>query len=242
MTNVTEIVLSQIHPEWKKLFFNSTDTRLVDLLDETIRNVMNTGHKLCPDNPSKILKCLSINPEDMKAVIVGQDPYPQPGIAQGTAFSCIGKFQPSLSIMVRELEQEYQTSDLALTFDGTLKPWVDQGVVLLNASLTCEQWKPNSHFAIWQPFMTELFKIFNEFNIQISESVDAIKFMTIHSAKGLEFPVVLLPMAKEKLKFSNWLEVEDPNLEGLHSVYIEKINDGMAAYVGAQTIKQQWVG
>jgi ATP-dependent exoDNAse (exonuclease V) beta subunit len=69
----------------------------------------------------------------------------------------------------------------------------------------------------------------DEFNIQISESVDAIKFMTIHSAKGLEFPVVLLPMAKEKLKFSNWLDVEDQNLEGLHSVYIEKINDGMAA-------------
>ncbi len=176
MTNVTEIVLSQIHPEWKKLFFNSTDTRLVDLLDETIRNVMNTGHKLCPDHPSKILKCLSINPEDMKAVIVGQDPYPQPGIAQGTAFSCIGKFQPSLSIMVRELEQEYQTSDLALTFDGTLKPWVDQGVVLLNAGLTCEQWKPNSHFTIWQPFMTELFKIFNEFKI-IRESNDSLVFV-----------------------------------------------------------------
>jgi len=53
-----------------------------------------------------------------------------------------------LNILVRELEQEYQLNDLATTFDGTLKPWVDQGVILLNASLTCEQWKPNSHFTI----------------------------------------------------------------------------------------------
>jgi len=83
MTNVTEIVLSQIHPEWKKLFFNSTDTRLVDLLDETIRNVMNTGHKLCPDNPNKILKCLSVDPDLAKVVIVGQNVYPQPGISTG---------------------------------------------------------------------------------------------------------------------------------------------------------------
>ena len=87
MTNVTELVLSQIHPEWKTLFFNSTDTRLVDLLDQTILNVMNTGHKLCPDNPGKILKCLSINPEDIRVVICGQDLYPQPGIATGYSFA-----------------------------------------------------------------------------------------------------------------------------------------------------------
>jgi len=81
-----------------------------------------------------------------------------------------------LNILVRELEQEYQLNDLATTFDGTLKPWVDQGVILLNASLTCEQWKPNSHFTIWNPFMTELFKIFNEFKIT-RESQNSLVFV-----------------------------------------------------------------
>lgn len=160
MHKITQIVLSQIHPEWVRLF-NSLQTNILDILDETIINVIKTGHKLCPDNPDKILKCLSLSPEDVSAILVLQDPYPQPGISTGYAAAVIGdKFQPSLNIMIRELGNELNQEIIG--FDGTLKHWVDQGIILLNSSLTCEQWKAGSHSIIWQPFMTELMKLLND--------------------------------------------------------------------------------
>jgi len=71
---VTQTALSVIHPEWLKYFqVLEGDKSLVDILDKTIIKVIATGHKLCPDNPSKILKCFSQSPEDLKVVIVGQD-------------------------------------------------------------------------------------------------------------------------------------------------------------------------
>jgi len=81
MHKITQQIIQQIHPNWLPIF-NST-VNMVDLLDETILNVIKTGHKLCPDNPNKILKCLSVDPDLAKVVIVGQNVYPQPGISTG---------------------------------------------------------------------------------------------------------------------------------------------------------------
>ena len=80
MNKVTELALKEIHPNWLPLF-QSTSINLVDLLDQTIQKIINTGDRLCPDHPSKILKCLSVNPDDVKTIITLQEVYPQPGIA-----------------------------------------------------------------------------------------------------------------------------------------------------------------
>ena len=175
MNKVTELALKEIHPNWLPLF-NSTSINLVDLLDQTIQKIINTGDRLCPDHPSKILKCLSVNPDDIKLICCSQDPYPQPKIALDTAFSCEGKWQPSLNIMVRELVKEYDDETIFDRFDGTLKHWVDQGVILINSALSCKEWTPNSHFEIWNPFMTELFKIFNDLKVT-QESMNSIVFV-----------------------------------------------------------------
>lgn len=81
---VTQIALQSVHSEWLKYFqVILADKSLIDILDETIIKVIATGHKLCPDHPSKILKCFSEDPNDIKVVICGMNPYPQPGIATG---------------------------------------------------------------------------------------------------------------------------------------------------------------
>ena len=175
MNKVTEIILKEIHPNWLPLF-NSISVNLVDLLDETIAKILGLNQKLCPDHPSKILKCLSVNPDDVKAIICGADPYPQPNIATGYAFACDGKWQPSLNIMVRELVKEYDDETIFDRFDGTLFNWVDQGVILLNSSLSCQEWTPNTHTEIWKPFITELFKIFNDLKVT-QESMNSIVFV-----------------------------------------------------------------
>ena len=70
----------------------------------------------------------------------------------------------------------------------------------------------------------------NATTIQASENLDAVKLMTIHKAKGLEFPVVFLPMENEHKdgKFSNWLDIDSEN--GLSSVNINPFGKELEAY------------
>lgn len=174
-------LLKYVHPEWIKIFNEptSTDLTLMDLLEQAVKDVIATGVKSCPDSADKILKAFSIHPNDVKCLVLGQDCYPQPGVATGIAFSCLGeKWQPSLQILVRELEKEYDTSDLAQRFDGSLQHWVNQGVLLLNASLSCEQWKPNTHKEIWKPFMTEVINNLNYLKVT-RESMNSLVFVLL---------------------------------------------------------------
>ena len=81
---------------------------------------------------------------DVKVVILGQDPYHGPDQAEGLSFSVSDKVlkPPSLQNIFKELE-----SDLKIPFPehNSLKKWAKQGVLLLNAVLTVEEHKPTSH-------------------------------------------------------------------------------------------------
>ena len=91
-------------------------------------------------------------PERVRAVILGQDPYHEPGQAQGLAFSVPAgvTLPPSLRNIFTELE-----SDLGLPKpeSGDLTAWAEQGVLLLNTVLTVRRGEANSHAALgWQAF------------------------------------------------------------------------------------------
>jgi uracil-DNA glycosylase len=95
-------------------------------------------------------------PERVRAVILGQDPYHEPGQAMGLAFSVRSgvKLPPSLRNIYRELE-----ADLGLPAPktGDLSPWAGQGVLLLNTVLTVAAGRANSHKSLgWQAFTGEL--------------------------------------------------------------------------------------
>jgi uracil-DNA glycosylase len=88
---------------------------------------------------------------DTKVVILGQDPYHTPGVANGLSFSVnSGKtIPPSLKNIYKELENDLSIKNN----DGNLKKWAEQGILLLNGVLTVEQSKPNSHKDIgWEKF------------------------------------------------------------------------------------------
>lgn len=99
------------------------------------------------------------NPKDLKVVIIGQDPYFNPGQANGLAFS-VGegvKFPPSLLNIYKELKIEYGYD---IPASGSLEPWARQGVLLLNASLTVHEGEPNSHAKLgWMNFTDDLIKV-----------------------------------------------------------------------------------
>ena len=91
-------------------------------------------------------------PEAVRVVILGQDPYHEPGQAHGLAFSVRRgvKLPPSLRNIYQELESDV---GIAPAKDGDLTAWARQGVLLLNTVLTVESGRANSHKNFgWQRF------------------------------------------------------------------------------------------
>jgi uracil-DNA glycosylase len=94
---------------------------------------------------SKIFAAFDHTPfEDVKVVIVGQDPYHGPGQANGLSFSVNPgiALPPSLVNIFKEIQSEFGTP---MPENGDLTRWADQGVLLLNASLTVAEHMPKSH-------------------------------------------------------------------------------------------------
>lgn len=102
--------------------------------------------------------------EDIKVVIIGQDPYHEKGQANGLAFSVNRgvKLPPSLRNIYREIENEYGCE---MSKDGDLTSWAMQGVLLLNATLTVRDGLANSNKNIgWQKFTDKVIEKINENN------------------------------------------------------------------------------
>mgnify|MGYP000341780333 CR=1 FL=1 len=106
--------------------------------------------------------------DDMKVVIVGQDPYPQLGVADGIAFSCSrkGKAEKSLQYILKQTIGGYeQTGRVMYTPEECdLRRWSNQGVLLINTAFTCEINKIGSHYAIWKSFTEYIFDNINRHN------------------------------------------------------------------------------
>ena len=90
--------------------------------------------------------------EQVKVVIIGQDPYHEPGQAHGLSFSVQDgvQFPPSLQNIFKEIQQDLGTP---IPPTGNLTRWAEQGVLLLNATLTVRAHQANSHAMLgWQKF------------------------------------------------------------------------------------------
>lgn len=107
--------------------------------------------------------------EAPKVVFLGQDPYPQPGMATGIAFGNLKntiKISPSLEIFKNALLNPEIPHD-SVQFDCTLESWERQGVLLLNSALTVAKNKPLSHILIWNDFIRDVLKNLNNYSTGI---------------------------------------------------------------------------
>jgi uracil-DNA glycosylase len=93
----------------------------------------------------------------LNTVIIGQDPYPQLGVADGISFSCsnTNALQPSLRYVLGEVNKTVYGDNLVST-DVDLKRWSNQGILMLNTSLTTEVGKIGQHYNIWKDFTAYL--------------------------------------------------------------------------------------
>ncbi len=150
------------------MFHNDWDGVLKDELQkEYFKNLLSKVNNLYEEKiiypPKKdVFNAFRLSYNDVKVVILGQDPYHGEGEAHGYAFSCLKTpIPPSLKNIYKELYD-----DLGIEKDmnnGDLFPWVKQGVMLLNAGLTVEKDKPNSHKDLdWHIFTDEVIRKLNE--------------------------------------------------------------------------------
>ena len=113
--------------------------------------------------PGKLIfNAFNLCPFDkVKVVIIGQDPYHEPGQAHGLSFSvCDGvPFPPSLQNIFKEIEQDL---GMPIPMTGTLTRWAEQGVLLLNATLTVRAHQAASHQRRgWEEFTDAAIKALN---------------------------------------------------------------------------------
>jgi uracil-DNA glycosylase len=103
--------------------------------------------------------------DQLKLVIVGQDPYPTLGVADGISFSCgnTNKLQPSLRYILGEVNRTVYNGE-SISTDVDLTRWSNQGILMLNTSLTTEVGKIGQHYDIWKGFTSYLFDYLNHNN------------------------------------------------------------------------------
>lgn len=140
-------------------YFNDW-SKVVDLkeADRILKKLSASNYIICPQlkNVFKAFRLCSLN--NLRVVILGQDPYPQKDVATGIAFANTPKtkeLSPSLEVL-RESVIDYSIPHRTLTFDTSLEKWEAQGVLLLNSALSCELGRVGSHTLLWRPFIISL--------------------------------------------------------------------------------------
>jgi len=106
--------------------------------------------------------------DDVKVLLLGQDPYPTPGMAHGLSFSIpshIRSFPPSLKNIYKELQDDL---GCRIPNNGCLEPWARQGVLLLNTVLTVRAHSANSHRGRGWEFITDrVIEVVNEKPVRV---------------------------------------------------------------------------
>jgi uracil-DNA glycosylase len=119
-------------------------------------------HRIYPDMYSIFNAMHYTAYEDVKVVILGQDPYHGPGQAHGLSFSVLPGVPapPSLVNIFKELQDDL---GCAIPNNGCLKPWAEQGVLLLNAVLTVREHQAASHQGRgWEQFTDHIIELLNQ--------------------------------------------------------------------------------
>ncbi|MGZ3808485.1 MAG: uracil-DNA glycosylase [Bacteriovorax sp.] len=155
-------LINYLHdPTWKTLLKSEFESPYMQSLESKLKE--DYEHKTIYPPPENIFSAFNLTPfENIKAVIIGQDPYHGPNQAHGLCFSVQPgiKIPPSLANIYKEIE-----SDLGIKMPshGYLKSWAENGVLLLNALLTVEAGKPMSHKNYgWDKFTDHVIDLINE--------------------------------------------------------------------------------
>lgn len=176
---------------WQSILFSETQKAYFHWLIDIINSEY--SHYICFPQQNNIFRALDMTPfDDVKVVILGQDPYHTPGAAMWLSFSIPNwsKTQPSLRNIFKELESD----TWAKRINTDLTDWAKQWVLLLNSVLTVRSGEPASHEKQgWEQFTDSIISVLSEkgnnivfvlwgnYAIQKASLIDASKHCIITS-------------------------------------------------------------
>lgn len=158
--NIDSTWFSLINSEKEKPYFKAIEKKLIAQKAE--------GETIFPDE-TLIFEAFNLTPfDEIKVVLLGQDPYHGEGEANGLCFSVNEgiKIPPSLRNIYKELESDI--TEFEKPNHGNLQNWAKQGVLLLNTSLTVLKDQANSHSKIgWQQFTNKVIESISNQNEKV---------------------------------------------------------------------------
>lgn len=131
-----------VHPDWAHVVGDFWRGAAGKRLQAFLAQRLAAGAMIYPPEPLRALALTPLN--RVRVVILGQDPYHGPGQAEGLAFSVAPgvRLPPSLRNVFKELQRDLGRP---MPADGSLVPWAEQGMLLLNTCLSVEDGAPTSH-------------------------------------------------------------------------------------------------
>lgn len=188
------MTIDEYFGDWMKVLDRAETMKMMGWLRTVNPNT------LCPALPN-VFRAFKLCPYNKcNVVFVGQDPYPQKGVATGILFGNSkdtpeDKLSPSLQV-IRESAINFEVPHNIITFDPTLESWAKQGILMINSAFTCEVNKVGSHVNEWRPFTSKLLK-------NLSNKEPGIIYILF----GIQAQT-LKPYINEK--YSDIIEVEHP--------------------------------
>jgi len=147
-------VLRLLPPAWHERLPGWTASAQSDLIDRV--RAVSADRFIAPADPFRALRMVA--PDAVKVVVIGQDPYPTAGQADGLAFSAERSTRPSLRRVFDALEND--RPGWQRPTGGRLDNWARQGVLLLNPVLTVEVGRKESHMSVgWQGLTASVVKL-----------------------------------------------------------------------------------
>jgi len=147
---------------WKNLLQDEFQQPYIKQLREFLLNQKHSGKTIFPAADLWFNALNSTPYEEVRVVILGQDPYPTPGHAHGLCFSVQPDVKPipkSLINIYKELEDDLGV----VNQNGYLQSWAEQGILLLNSVLTVESGQANSHQGVgWEQFTDHVIALLNQ--------------------------------------------------------------------------------
>ena len=165
--NMLDNLINELDDDWQ-IFFKRDDIyqKLSDLFkvlgDDYDK--FNQHLSIYPSPDLLFTAFKDLNPKEIKVVILGQDPYHQPGQAMGLSFSVPNdvKVPPSLVNIYKELHNDIENFEIPTS--GDLTRWKYEKIMMLNSSLTVLQSKPMYYMKYWKVITDEIIKYISEQN------------------------------------------------------------------------------
>ena len=169
ITNLREKLNNNLKDSgWYKMLSPYINGLSFDHIVNTLVDNVDKGKRFTPRFKDIFNAFYECKYDDLKVVVVGQDPYPQLGVADGIAFSCSrkGKAEKSLQYILKQTIGDYTETGRAIYTpeECDLRRWANQGVLLINTAFTCEVNKIGSHYGIWKSFTEHVFDNINRHN------------------------------------------------------------------------------